>query len=77
MKKILMTMLIFVCIIVAGICLIHIKHQETDVTKTQTKVGFILNGKLDDHSWGESHYNGMEISAEELNLDVIYHSLYQ
>ena len=72
MKKILMTMLIFVCIIVAGICLIHINHQETDVTKTQTKVGFILNGKLDDHSWGESHYNGMEISARELNLDVIY-----
>ncbi|MGN0507058.1 MAG: BMP family ABC transporter substrate-binding protein [Lachnospiraceae bacterium] len=72
MKKILTTILIFVGIIVAGIFLIHSKQQETDVTKTQTKVGFILNGKLDDHSWGESHYNGMEISARELNLNVIY-----
>lgn len=72
MKKILTTTLIFVCIIVAGIFLIRINQQETDVTKTQTKVGFILNGKIDDHSWGESHYNGMEISAKELNLDVVY-----
>lgn len=72
MKKILTTILVFVCVIVAGIFLIRINQQETDVTKTQTKVGFILNGKLNDHSWGESHYNGMEISARELNLDVVY-----
>ena len=72
MKKILTTILIFVCIIVAGIFVIRIHQQETDVTKTKTKVGFLLNGKLNDHSWGESHYNGMEISARELNLDVIY-----
>ncbi len=72
MKKIMGTILVFVCVIVAGILFIRIKNQETDVTKTKTKVGFILNGKVDDHSWGESHYNGMEISAEELNLDVVY-----
>ena len=72
MKKILTTILLFVCAIVAGIFLIHMNQQETDVTKKQTKVGFILNGKLDDHSWGESHFNGMEISAKELNLEVIY-----
>ena len=72
MRKILTTILVFVCIIVAGIFFICVNRQETDVTKKQTKVGFILNGKLDDHSWGESHYNGMEISAQELNLDVVY-----
>ena len=72
MKKIMGTILIFVCVIVAGIFLIRMNKQETDVTKTRTKVGFILNGKVDDHSWGESHYNGMEISARELNLDVVY-----
>ena len=72
MKKIMGTILIFVCVIVAGILFIRIKNQETDVTKTKTKVGFILNGKVDDHSWGESHYNGMEKSASELNLEVIY-----
>ena len=72
MKKIMGTILVFVCVIVAGILFIRIKNQETDVTKTKTKVGFILNGKVDDHSWGESHYKGMQNSARELNLDVIY-----
>lgn len=72
MKKIIGTMLVFVCVIIAGILLIRMNKQETDVTKTQTKVGFLLNGKVDDHSWGESHYNGMEISARELNLNVVY-----
>ena len=72
MKKIMTTILIFVSIIVAGLFLIRMNKQETDVTKTKTKVGFILNGKINDYSWGESHYNGMEISARELNLDVVY-----
>ena len=72
MKKIIATILVFACIIVAGIFFIRFNKQETDVTKTKTKVGFLLNGKVDDHSWGESHYNGMKISAEELNLDVVY-----
>ena len=72
MKKIIATIMVFVCIIVVGILLIHMNKKETDVTKTKTKVGFILNGKIDDHSWGESHYNGMQISARELNLEVVY-----
>ncbi len=72
MKKILMTIVTFACVIVAGILWIRINQQETDITKTQTKVGFILNGLVSDHSWGESHYNGMEISAKELNLNVVY-----
>ena len=72
MKKILTTILIFTCAIVAGIFWIRINQQETDVTKTQTKVGVILNGTVEDHSWGESHYKGLEISKKELNLNVIY-----
>lgn len=72
MKKIIGTILAFVCVIIVGIFLIRANKQETDVTKTQTKVGFLLNGKVDDHSWGESHFNGMEISAKELNLNVLY-----
>lgn len=72
MKKVWVTITIFVIIIIVGIYFIQIKGNETDVTKNITKVGFILNGKIDDHSWGESHYNGMEISAKELNLEVYY-----
>ena len=55
MKKILITIITFACVIVAGIFWIHINQQETDITKTQTKVGFILNGTVEDNSWGESH----------------------
>ena len=55
-----MTILIFVCIIVSGIFLIRMNRQETDVTKIQTKVGFLLNGKVDDHGRGESHYKGIK-----------------
>lgn len=72
MRKIMGTILIFVCMIVSGILLIQINQEETDVTKAQTKVGFILNGKTNDHSWGESHYNGMQVSAAELNLEVMF-----
>lgn len=72
MKKIMATILVFVCLIIMGIFLIRMNIQETDVTKKQTKVGFILNGMQNDHSWGESHYNGMEAVAKELNLDIIY-----
>lgn len=72
MKKILTTILIFACAIVVGLFWIRVNQQDTDITKTQTKVGFILNGTVNDHSWGESHYNGMEKSALELNLDVTY-----
>ncbi|MGN0553860.1 MAG: BMP family ABC transporter substrate-binding protein [Oscillospiraceae bacterium] len=72
MKKIVITILIFVCAIVAGLFWIRVNREDTDITKTQTKVGFILNGQVNDHSWGESHFNGMEKSAAELNLNVIY-----
>ena len=63
MKKIIATILVFVCIIVAGIFLIRFNKQETDVTKTKTKVGFLLNGKVDDHS---SKEESKEKSCEEI-----------
>ena len=72
MKKILATISVFACLIVVGLFWIQMKQQETDITKTQTKVGFILNGLTNDHSWGEAHYNGIEVSAKDLNLNVIY-----
>ena len=65
------TTIIFILIIV-GIAVINIRQDDTDITKNQTKVGFILNGSINDESWGQSHYEGMEISREELNLSVEY-----
>lgn len=72
MKKILAIVGIIIVIIVIGIVRISVQETDTEVTREQTKVGFILNGGIDDHSWGQSHYEGMERCADSLNLDVHY-----
>ena len=59
-------------LIIAGIIAINIQQTDTDITKQKTKVGFILNGTIDDSSWGQSHYEAMEISKQELNLEITY-----
>ena len=59
-------------IIIVGILYINEVEIETEVTRRQTKVGFLLNGSTQDCSWGQSHYEGMEIAAKALNLDVHY-----
>lgn len=72
MKKIGITAGVFLLLIIAGMFLINASSEDTEVTKNQTKVGMVLNGSIDDRSWGQSHYEGMEKSAKELNLKVYY-----
>ncbi len=59
-------------LIIVGITAINIRKADTDITKRQTKVGFILNDTVDDASWGQSHYEAMENSSRQLNLAVEY-----
>ncbi len=72
MKKVAATAGIIFVMIIGGIFLISGKEMNTEVTKDTTKVGFILNGSCLDKSWGQSHYEGMEQSARDLNLKVLY-----
>lgn len=72
MKKIGIIAVGFLLLIIAGMFFINASSEETEVTKNQTRVGMILNGSISDKSWGQSHYEGMEKSAEELNLKVYY-----
>lgn len=72
MKKIYIIAGFIIVAIIAGIFFINIYEAETEVTKETTKVGVILNGKVDDHSWSESHYEGLEQTAKELNLSMFY-----
>lgn len=72
MKKIIAIAAGIIAIIVIGIVLISVRETDTEVTREQTGVGFILNGSIDDHSWGQSHYEGMEQCAGGLNLKVFY-----
>lgn len=72
MKKIGIAAGIILAVIIIGIFLINVAEQDTEVTREKTKVGFVLNGRCDDGSWVQSHYEGMEKTAKMLNLDVQY-----
>lgn len=72
MKKIYIIAAIIIIAIIAGIFYINIYEAETEVTKETTKVGVILNGETDDQSWSQSHYEGLEQTAKELNLNILY-----
>ena len=72
MRKILAVSGVIVGIILIGIILIRVRETDVEVTRKKTKVGFVLNGSVDDHSWGQAHYEGMEQCADTLNLEVYY-----
>ena len=72
MKRVFIIVGCIIGIVMAGIVLISVRQTDVEVTKERTKVGFILNGAIDDHSWGQSHYEGMEQCAADLNLEVYY-----
>lgn len=72
MKKIAIVAVTLILVIVAGIFVIRVQEVDTDVTKNKTKVGMIMNGEKQDHSWGQSHYEAMEKISEELNLEIRY-----
>ncbi len=72
MRKIFCVVGLFVIAIMIGIFVINIYEAETEVTKEATKVGVILNGSVNDRSWSQSHYEGLQKTANELNLFVMY-----
>lgn len=72
MKKIILIVVIVILGILAGIFFINTQEQSTEVTEKATKVGVILNGSKDDKSWSQSHYEGLEKTAEKLNLNITY-----
>ena len=72
MKKLSIWGGIVLVILVVGMFFIRQQKVDTDITSKQTKVGMVLIGEKEDHSWGQSHYEGMEKSAKELNLLVEY-----
>lgn len=60
-------------IIVVGLLAVNVKKKDTNVTREKTMVAMIMNGSVSDHSWGQSHYEGLQKTARELNLDVSFH----
>lgn len=72
MKKIGIIVGSILLIIILGMLSMHGNEKDTEVTKERTRVGFIYNGTIDDKGWGQSHYEGISKSADELNLEITY-----
>ena len=72
MKKISIIGSFILAFIIIGIITINGAQRDTQVTKEKTKVGVLLNGECKDKSWGQSHYEGLELTANQLNLDLYY-----
>lgn len=72
MKKILIIAGIIVVAIIMGTFFINIYEADTEVTKETTKVGVLFNGSIEDKSWGQSHYEGLQKTAKDLNLSLTY-----
>lgn len=72
MKKIICVVTGIIVIIIAGIFLINGKKEDTNVTKERTKVGCLFIGSCNDNSYNQSHFEGLEKTAETLNLEVTY-----
>ncbi len=69
MKKIIITAVVILAVLICGIFYISNRQEKNE----QWKVGVILNGTKDDQNWTQSHYEGLEETAKELNLEMIYH----
>ena len=72
MKKIAITAGLILSVLLLGLIFIQVQERETNVTKHKTKVGVLMAGTVDDESWSQSHYEGMEQAARKLNLVVKY-----
>ena len=69
MKKVIITAVVILVVLICGIFYISNRQEKNE----QWKVGVILNGTKDDQNWTQSHYEGLEETAKELNLEMIYH----
>lgn len=72
MKKVFLLSGIIIFAIVVGIFVITTRETNTKVTEKTTKVGVILNGTKEDRNWCQSHYEGLEETAVQLNLELLY-----
>ena len=70
MKKIFIIAFAFISAIFIGIFVINIYEVDTTVTQEITKVGLLLNGTKDDGNWCQSHYDGLQKTASQLNLEI-------
>ena len=72
MKKIAVIALTILTLIIIGIFFITNKYLNEEPEAGPAKIGIIYNGEVDDKGWGQSHYEGINESARELDLKIVY-----
>ena len=72
MKLIYVIPAIIIAVIVAGLLAFNGKMKDSDEVREKTKVAMIMGGSINDRSWGQSHYEGLQKTAKELDLDVSF-----
>ena len=72
MKKLTIFFTVLIAAIFLGVIGIRVSAPEQDITKKVTKVGVVLNGTKDDHSWNQAHADAFDAIDDELNLEVFY-----
>ena len=72
MKKIAVIALTILTLIIVGIFFITNRFLKEEPEIVQTKIGILYNGEVDDKGWGQSHYEGINESANALDLKIEY-----
>lgn len=70
MKRIVPYVLVIMLVIVGMIFFWQDLAQDNQ-QNNRIKVGLILNGSAQDRSWCQSHYEGLQVAADTLKLDIV------
>lgn len=72
--SILVSVTLFSILLVTIIIILNFNRSNTGTDKVddRMRIGLILNGRIDDHSWGQSHYDSLMRISDEVQLDIIY-----
>ncbi len=69
-RRILITAIVILVAVVLGLILIRNASVDTDVTRHTTKVGLLINGSKEDHSFCQAHYDALMRIRDDLNLEI-------
>lgn len=72
MKRVFLLAGIIIVAIIVGIFVINYYETDTVSMEKITKVGVIFNGSRSDQNWNQSHYEGLEKTAEVMKLAIVY-----
>lgn len=71
MKKLFILAAGFFFLVFAGMFFINFYDESPENVYTNSKVGLILNGTIDDRSYSQSHYDGLKVALEGAK-DIVF-----